>query len=146
MVQNQQTWLFLEVTGELHPIFIVECRFFSNFCLFLALFKCCLSLPPATYPLSSQDDFGMLHITSPQSNPKKAHSRRQTNPRKQSLGRGEKTCLKAKNYSRLGGFFPPILRWCSEINLSRWKSPRRKLKASTWMNAALLVVVFKGID
>lgn len=84
----------------------------------------------------------MLHITSSQSNPKKAHSRRQTNPRKQSWG-VQKTFLKAKNYSRLG--FSPHFAMMLRNKPQQVKISPEKTQGFH-LNECSIVVVFKGID
>lgn len=102
-----------------------------------------LSDAPSHIPPNSQDGFGMLHITSSQSNPKKARSKRQTNPRKQSWG-GEKTCSKAKNYSRLG-FFPSHFEVMLRNKPQQVKiSPEKTQGSLEWMQHCLLLFL-KGL-
>lgn len=54
VVQSQQAGSFLEVTGELRSLFIIERRFFQYLPLFWApLSAASASPPPATYPPNS---------------------------------------------------------------------------------------------
>lgn len=118
-------------------------QIFPNFCLFLALLKYCLSLPPATYPPALRMILGCSTSLHPNQTQKKHIQEDKPIPENNlGDGGGGETCLKAKNYSRLG--FSPHFEMMLRNKPQQVKISPEKTQGFH-LNECSLLLFFKGL-